>query len=56
MLSGCQTWAKEVYREVVERAGDRPGAQIIREAGWIKTVSVKDKTQVDLLSGTLFAL
>jgi len=44
---------EEVYREVVERAENRPGAQIIREAEWIKTVSVKDKTQVDLLSGTL---
>ena len=40
---------EEVFREVVEKGGDRPGAQDIRNADWIEIVPVKDKTQVDLL-------
>lgn len=44
---------EEVFREVVERAQNRPGAQIIMEAKWIETLSVKDKIQVDFLSGSL---
>ena len=35
---------EEVFKEIVERGRKRPGAKIIREAEWIETTALKDKT------------
>jgi predicted nucleic acid-binding protein len=44
---------EEVFKEVVERAEEKPGSKIIKKASWIKTKPVKDKTQVSFLLGSL---
>ena len=44
---------EEVFREVTERALNKPGAQIIRNTAWIKAKPVKDRTQVNLLMASL---
>lgn len=44
---------EEVFKEVVERGGNRPGSEFIKESPWIETKSVKDKTQVNFLMGSL---
>lgn len=40
---------EEVFHEVVEKGGDKPGSQDIKNADWIEIIPVKDKTQVDLM-------
>jgi len=44
---------EEVFKEVVERGKDKPGSKLIKEASWIETKTVKDKTQVNFLMGSL---
>ncbi len=44
---------EEVFKEVVERGKNRPGSELIKESPWIETKSVKDKTQVNFLMGSL---
>ena len=43
----------EVYKEVAERGKDKPGSQVIKDVEWIETESIKDKTEVSLLMGSL---
>jgi len=40
---------EEVFHEVVEKGGDKPGVQDIKNVDWIEIIPVKDKTQVDFL-------
>ena len=44
---------EEVFKEVVERGKDKPGSKLIRESSWIEIKTVKDKTQVSFLMGSL---
>ena len=44
---------EEVFKEVVERGKDKPGSKLIKESSWIETKTVKDKTQVSFLMGSL---
>ena len=40
------TIPEAVYREVVERGKDKPGAEVISQAEWIKVESVREKDKV----------
>ena len=40
---------EEVFHEVVEKGADKPGAKDIKNSDWIEIISVKDRTQVNLL-------
>ena len=44
---------EEVFKEVVERGKKKPGYKVIKEAAWIDTKPIKDKTQVNLLMASL---
>lgn len=44
---------EEVFKEVAEKGKDKPGCQAIKEAGYIETKPVADKTQVNLLMASL---
>jgi len=44
---------EEVFREVAERGKDKPGSGLIKESTWIEKKTVKDKTQVNFLMGSL---
>jgi predicted nucleic acid-binding protein len=44
---------EEVFKELVERGKDKPGSNLIRESSWIEKKTVKDKTQVNFLMGSL---
>ena len=44
---------EEVFKEVVERGKGKPGSKLIRESPWIEIKTVKDKTQVSFLMGSL---
>ena len=40
---------EEVFHELVVRGADKPGSKDIKDARWIEVMTIKDKTQVDLL-------
>jgi predicted nucleic acid-binding protein len=42
-----------VFAEVAEKGLNRPGAESIKEADWIKVTEIKDRSQVSFLLGTL---
>ncbi len=42
-----------VYQEVVVKGGNRPGAEEIDRAKWIRKIRVKDQAAVDLLVSEL---
>lgn len=42
-----------VWREVVETGAGRPGAEAVREAGWIQRCDVSDRDYVTLLRAEL---
>ena len=44
---------EEVFKEVAEKGKDKPGSQLVKEAGWIETRPIADKTQVNLLMASL---
>jgi len=44
---------EEVFKEVVEKGKDKPGSQLVKEAGWIETKPIADKTQVNFLMASL---
>jgi predicted nucleic acid-binding protein len=44
---------EEVYKEVTEAGRNRPGSDAIRNAEWIETKIVEDRTQVNLLMASL---
>lgn len=44
---------KEVYKELTERGKKKAGAGKIKNARWIKALSVKDRTQVNFLMAGL---
>lgn len=44
---------QEVYIELVEKGKRKPGAEKIKNARWIESKSVKDRTQVNLLLASL---
>lgn len=44
---------EEVYKEVTEAGRNRPGSDVIRNAEWIETKIVEDRTQVNLLMASL---
>ena len=44
---------EEVFKEVAEKGKDKPGSQLVKEAGWIETKPIEDKTQVNFLMASL---
>ena len=44
---------EEVFKEAVERGKDKSGSDLIRESSWIEKRTVKDKRQVNFLTGNL---
>jgi predicted nucleic acid-binding protein len=44
---------RAVFREVTGKGLNRPGAESIKEANWIKVTEIKDRSQVSFLLGTL---
>lgn len=44
---------EEVFKELTETGRAKPGAEVVKEAHWIKVEAVKDKTQVNLLMSYL---
>ena len=44
---------EEVFEEVAEKGKNKPGSQLIKEARWIETRPIIDKTQVNFLMASL---
>jgi predicted nucleic acid-binding protein len=44
---------EEVFKEVAEKGKDKPGSQLVKQAGWIEAKPIADKTQVNLLMAFL---
>jgi hypothetical protein len=44
---------EEVFKEVTEAGKNRPGSDAIRNAEWVETKTVQDRTQVNLLMASL---
>lgn len=44
---------EEVFEEVAKKGKDKPGSQLIKEAGWIETRPIIDKTLVNFLMASL---
>lgn len=52
-LFGRISIPKAVFAEVTGKGRDRPGAEPIKEADWIRVPEIKDRAQVNFLLGTL---
>ena len=44
---------EEVFKEVAEKGKDKPGSQLVKQAGWIEAKPIADKTQVNFLMASL---
>ena len=44
---------EEVFKEVTEAGKNKPGSDVIRNAEWVETKAVQDRTQVNLLMASL---
>ena len=36
-----------VFHEVAERGANKPGSEVIRDARWIETIPIKDRTHIE---------
>jgi predicted nucleic acid-binding protein len=52
-LFGQISIPRAVFAEVTGKGMNRPGAEPIKEADWIKVAEIKDRSQVSFLLGTL---